>query len=309
MPIKIARDLPVKVALERERVVTIDEIRARKQDIRPLKIAILNLMPKKQDTELQMLRLLGNTPLQIEVDLLYTASHESSHTAFSHLDQFYKTFDQVKEDQYDGLIITGAPVEKLEFDDVNYIDELDQIFDWAQENVYSRFYICWGAQYAMKRLYNIDKQLLDQKLFGVYPYRNRQPLHPLVRGFDEVYRVPQSRHTTLAQEEIEQVEDLLILTSHPEYGPDIVASKGQRDFFIFGHLEYDRQTLKAEYDRDRSQGLAIDVPVNYYPDDDPSQEPLFDWRSHAFLLYNNWINLTYQDTFYDLKTLIKGADQ
>lgn len=305
MPIKVVEGLPIIKELEKERVVTMDELRARTQDIRPLKILILNLMPRKEATELQLLRLLGNTPLQIEVDLMYTRTHDASNTPVSHLNQFYKTFDQVKEQEYDGLIITGAPVEQLKFSEVDYIDELNAILKWSETHVFSRFFICWGAQYALNYYYGIEKLKLDHKLFGIYEYTINDDQHPLLRGFNDTYKVPQSRHTKINEEQVRAQAALNILASHPDFGPDMIATRDNHDIFLFGHLEYDRDTLELEYLRDKKAGLPILPPENYYPEDDDRQKPIFTWRSYAFLLYNNWLNEVYQHTYYDLKDLLK----
>lgn len=303
MPIKIIEGLPVRTKLQQEQVYTIEASRAITQDIRPLKILILNLMPLKETTELQLLRLLGNSPLQIDVEFLHMSSHQSINTPTSHLQKFYKTHDEVKDDYFDGMIVTGAPVEKFNFEQVGYIDELKKVTDWAQTHVFSRFYICWGAQFALNHYYNIEKYTLSEKLFGVFDYQNIKPEHPYIRGFDDIYQVPQSRHTKIDYDALNDIPDLEVLTSNKEYGPDIITSKNQRDLFIFGHLEYDRETLKAEYDRDAGRGMDSTVPFNYYPDDNPAEKPKFQWRSHGHLLFNNWLNETYQNTLYDLTKL------
>lgn len=305
MPIKIVEGLPIRKELKREQIVTMDESTARIQDIRPLKILILNLMPKKETTELQLLRLLGNTPLQIEVDLMYTATYEASNTPISHLNQYYKTFDEIKDQQYDGLIITGAPVEQFEYNEVNYIDELKTILDWSQKNVFSRLFICWGAQYALNYFYGIDNYKLEQKLFGIYKYDVLEAEHPLLRGFNDTYQVPQSRHTSISIETIQAQKDLKITTKHPKFGPDIITTTDYLDIFLLGHLEYDRETLHQEFQRDKEAGSEIALPENYYPEDDDSKTPKFTWKSNAFLLYNNWLNEVYQHTYYNLKDILK----
>lgn len=305
MPIKIVEGLPIRKELKREQIVTMDESTARTQDIRPLKILILNLMPKKETTELQLLRLLGNTPLQIEVDLMYTATYEVSNTPISHLNQYYKTFDEIKDQQYDGLIITGAPVEQFEYNEVNYIDELKTILDWSQKNVFSRLFICWGAQYALNYFYDIDNYKLEQKLFGIYEYDVLEAEHPLLRGFNDTYQVPQSRHTSISIETIQAQTDLRITTKHPKFGPDIITTTDNLDIFLLGHLEYDRETLHQEYQRDKEAGSKIALPENYYPGDDDSKTPKFTWKSNAFLLYNNWLNEVYQRTYYNLEDILK----
>lgn len=305
MPIKIVEGLPIRKELKREQIVTMDESTARTQDIRPLKILILNLMPKKETTELQLLRLLGNTPLQIEVDLMYTATYEASNTPISHLNQYYKTFDEIKDQQYDGLIITGAPVEQFEYNEVNYIDELKTILDWSQKNVFSRLFICWGAQYALNYFYDIDNYKLEQKLFGIYEYDVLEADHPLLRGFNDTYQVPQSRHTSISIETIQAQKDLRITTKHPKFGPDIITTTDNLDIYLLGHLEYDRETLHQEYQRDKEAGSKIALPENYYPGDDDSKTPKFTWKSNAFLLYNNWLNEVYQHTYYNLEDILK----
>lgn len=303
MPIKIIEGLPVRTKLQQEQVYTIEASRAITQDIRPLKILILNLMPLKETTELQLLRLLGNSPLQIDVEFLHMSSHQSKNTPTSYLQKFYKTHEAVKDDYFDGLIVTGAPVEKVNFEQVGYIDELRKVTDWAKTHVFSRFYICWGAQFALNHYYNIEKYTLSDKLFGVFEYQNIKPEHPYIRGFDDTYQVPQSRHTKIDYDALKDIPDLEVLTSSKDYGPDIITSKNQRDLFIFGHLEYDRESLKAEYDRDADNGLDTAVPYNYYPGDNPTENPKFQWRSHGHLLFNNWLNETYQNTLYDLTKL------
>ena len=303
MPIKIIEGLPVKTKLQQEQVYTIETSRAISQDIRPLKILILNLMPLKETTELQLLRLLGNSPLQIDIEFLHMSTHQSKNTPTSYLQKFYKTHEEVKDDYFDGMIVTGAPVEKFEFDQVGYINELRAITDWAATHVFSRFYICWGAQFALNHYYNIEKIALTEKLFGVFDYQNVKPEHPYIRGFDDIYQVPQSRHTRIDYTALNDIPDLEILTSNSQLGPDIITSKNQRDIYIFGHLEYDRETLKKEYDRDIESRQDVDIPVNYYPNDNPSENPKFQWRSHGHLLFNNWLNETYQNTLYDLTKL------
>ncbi|CAD2072675.1 Homoserine O-succinyltransferase [Jeotgalicoccus aerolatus] len=303
MPIKIIEGLPVKTKLQQEQVYTIETSRAISQDIRPLKILILNLMPLKETTELQLLRLLGNSPLQIDIEFLHMSTHQSKNTPTSYLQKFYKTHEEVKDDYFDGMIVTGAPVEKFEFDQVGYINELRAITDWAATHVFSRFYICWGAQFALNHYYNIEKIALTEKLFGVFDYQNVKPEHPYIRGFDDIYQVPQSRHTRIDYTALNDIPDLEILTSNSQLGPDIITSKNQRDIYIFGHLEYDRETLKKEYDRDIESMQDVDIPVNYYPNDNPSENPKFQWRSHGHLLFNNWLNETYQNTLYDLTKL------
>lgn len=304
MPIKVIDGLPIHKNLVEEQVYTIDNARAIKQDIRPLRILILNLMPQKEATELHLLRLLGNTALQIDVDFLYTRSHQSANTPTSHLQQFYKHFEEISDKYYDGLVITGAPVEHLEFQEIDYIKELDKIMHWSHSHVFSRLFICWGALYALNHDHNIDKIRLENKLFGVFNYQTiEKEKHAYTRGFDQEYAVPQSRHMTVNWQAIKDNQNLTILTEHPTYGPDIITTKDQRDLYLLGHLEYERHTLKQEYDRDTNLGLEQVPPENYYPDNDPTQEPANNWRSHGYLLYNNWLNETYQNTLYDLTQL------
>ncbi|MFC3419430.1 homoserine O-succinyltransferase [Salinicoccus hispanicus] len=303
MPIKIIEGLPVTERLHKENVYTIEAKRAYTQDIRPLRIIILNLMPKKEETELHLLRLLGNSPLQVDIDFMYMSTHHSRNTPTSHLQKYYHTLEEVRNRRYDGMIVTGAPVETLDFEQVNYIEELREIVDWSETHVFSRFFICWGAQFALNHYFGIQKSLLPSKLFGIFDYDNLMPTHSLMRGFDDTYRVPQSRHTQVDRTAVESVEALDILSSHPTFGPDILCTKDQRNLFIFGHLEYERNTLKNEYDRDQEAGEKIALPHNYFPEDNPSADPVFTWKSHGHLLFGNWINETYQNTYYDLSEL------
>lgn len=304
MPIKIPDNLPAYEILNNENIFVMNEERAYHQDIRPLRIILLNLMPTKITTETQILRLIGNSPLQVEVILLHPATHTSKNTPEEHLLKFYSTFDEIKHDKYDGLIITGAPIENLEFEEVTYWDELKQIMDWSVHNVFSTFHICWGAQAGLYHHYGVPKHPLDKKMFGVFPHTLNRKYVKLFRGFDDLFYVPHSRHTEVRREDIEKVPELEILSESPESGVYIAASKGGRQIFVTGHSEYDPLTLKSEYDRDVDKGLPIDVPKNYFPDDDPSKEPLVRWRSHANLLYANWLNYyLYQETPYNLTEL------
>ncbi|MGO4927356.1 homoserine O-succinyltransferase [Fundicoccus sp. Sow4_D5] len=303
MPIKIIEGLPVRKHLKEEQVYTIEHARAIKQDIRPLRILIVNLMPNKEATELHLLRLLGNTALQIDVDFLYTKTHTSQHTSTSYLRQFYKHFAEVQEEYYDGMIVTGAPVEHLEYQAIDYIKELDDIMRWSQTHVYSRLFICWAALYALNYDHKIDRIRLENKLFGVFDYQTIQADHPYLRGFDDTYAVPQSRHVSVDWDTIKQRSEIRVLTAHETFGPDILTTSDQRDLYALGHLEYDRQTLKQEYDRDISRGLEQAIPNGYYPEDDPEKQPINSWKSHGYLLYNNWLNETYQHTLYDLSGL------
>ena len=301
MPIKIQDDLPAKSVLEDEHIFVMTETRALSQDIRPLKIVILNLMPTKIETETQILRRLSNTPLQIEITLLQTATHESKNVSEEHMIAFYQEFDQIKDENYDGMIITGAPVETMDFEQVDYWNELCEIMDFSETNVYSTLHVCWGAQAGLYYHYGIRKELLPAKMFGVFEHRVIRPSNPLVRGFDEVFYAPHSRHTAMSREDIDHCSALRILAESDEAGPFLMSTENGRQIFVIGHPEYDKYTLDAEYKRDVAKGLPIAVPKNYYPNDDPSQPPLFRWRAHAHLLYENWLNYyVYQNTPYDL---------
>jgi len=304
MPIKIPNSLPATETLLSENIFVITETRALTQDIRPLKIAILNLMPTKIATETQLARLLGNSPLQVELELVQMSTHESRNTPQEHMLAFYKTFDQIKNQKFDGMIITGAPVEHLEFEDVDYWKELCEIMEWTKTNVTSTFHICWAAQAALYYHYGIAKKPLEKKLFGVFPHYKEYAASMLMRGFDDVFMVPQSRHTTIDRADVLQVPQLKILASSKEGGIYAVTTKLGRQIFITGHSEYDGDTLKLEYLRDKAAGKPIEVPKNYFPDDDPENEPRVTWRSHANLLYSNWLNYyVYQTTPYDISTI------
>lgn len=305
MPIKIQENLPAIGVLESENIFVMTHQRAMAQDIRPLKIVILNLMPTKIETETQLLRLLSNTPLQVEVDLMLTATHDAKNTSSSHLNTFYKTFDELKQEKFDGMIITGAPVEKLSFEEVDYWDELCKIMEWSKTNVYSTMHICWGAQAGLYYHFGVPKYPLEQKLSGIFRHRVLDICHPLVRGFDDDFYSPHSRFTEVRREDIEKHDDLVILTASNAAGIHIVANKNGRQFFVTGHLEYDRDTLAKEYFRDINKGLHPFIPQHYFPNDDVSLEPPFNWRSHASLLFSNWLNYyVYQQTPYDLMDLI-----
>ena len=300
MPIKVQSDLPAKGILENENIFVMDESRALNQDIRPLEIGILNLMPIKQDTELQLLRALSNTPLQINVTFVYVESHVSKNTPTSHLNQFYKLFSEVKHRKFDGFIITGAPVENLEFEEVNYWKELTEIMDWTNTNVTSTVHICWGAQAAVYYHYGIKKRILPKKLFGIYEHQVLNRKVPLVRGFDDVFMAPHSRHTTVDSEQIHNCEELTVLAESEEAGVFLAMAENGKKIYVMGHPEYDRMTLDGEYKRDKGKGLPIDVPFNYYPNDDETKRPLLQWRSHANGFYSNWLNYyVYQQTPYD----------
>lgn len=304
MPINIPNNLPAYATLLDENVFVMTDEIASKQDIRPLRIAILNLMPKKIETETQILRLLSNTPLQVDIDLLQTASHQSRNTSAEHLLNFYTTFDAVRDKRYDGLIITGAPVEQMEFRDVDYWRELTEIFDWSKANVYSTLHICWGAQAGLFYHYGIPKYDLPKKMFGIFPHKILLPNHPLLKGFDENFMVPHSRHTEVRACDIEQNSQLEILTTSKISGVHIVANKNGRQFFMTGHSEYDRETIAGEYFRDVEKGLPIEIPVNYFPNDNTAETPLYSWRCHANLMFSNWLNYcVYQQTPFDLEEL------
>ena len=301
MPIKIQADLPAVQVLESENVFVMTHERAMSQDIRPLNIVILNLMPTKAETETQLMRVLSNTPLQVDVTLLQMATHKSKNTSESYLDTFYKTFDEIREKKFDGMIITGAPVEKLPFEQVDYWPELCRIMAWSRSNVYSTMHICWGAQAGLYYHYGIPKYLLSQKITGIFRHRVLDPLHPLVRGFDDDFWAPHSRYTEIRREDIEKNPELEILTESNAAGVHIVATKNARQIFVTGHEEYDRNTLKKEYLRDVRKGIHPAMPQNYFPNDDPAQEPPFVWRSHAFLMFSNWLNyFVYQNTPYEI---------
>ena len=308
MPVKIAESLPARKTLEEENVFVIGVQRALHQDIRPLKLAIVNLMPTKISTETQLLRLLSNSPLQVDITLLHMETHESKNTPQEHLVEHYATFDDVKEQKFDGLIITGAPVETLPFQEVDYWPELDDLLKWKETHVFSTFHICWAAQAGLFHRYGVPKYPLPAKMFGVFPHRVLLRHESLLRGFDDEFYAPHSRHTEIRAADISQVPDLDILASSPEAGVYIVASKDRRQFYVTGHSEYDPLTLKAEYDRDINKGLPINVPQNYYPNDDPTQPPVVRWRGHASLLYANWLNYyVYQTTPFDVEKIPDGA--
>ena len=304
MPIKIPNNLPAVDILAKENNFVMDENRALSQDIRPLKFIIINLMPTKIETETQLLRLLSNTPLQMEVTFLKMASYVSKNVSKEHMSNFYKTFKDIKNDYFDGLIITGAPVENLSFEEVIYWEELAEVMEWSKTHVYSTMCICWGAQAALYYHYGIKKYPLKEKLFGIYPLKIDIRHTMLLRGFDEVFNMPQSRHTEVRAEDIKKVDELEIIAYSKEAGISIVCSRDKRNIFIMGHLEYDRMTLAKEYERDIKSGKDIKIPFNYYPDNDVSKKPVFVWRAHANLLFSNWINHhVYQGTPYDLTTL------
>ncbi len=306
MPIKIPNELPAVRVLENENIFVMTEERAVSQDIRPLRILLLNLMPTKIDTETQLSRLLSNTPLQVELHLMHTASHLSQNVSEEHLTSFYRTFDSYRDEYFDGLIITGAPVEHLPFEEVDYWEELCEIMEWSKTHVHSTFHICWGAQAGLYYHYGIEKRDLPEKMFGIFPHRADYVRSILLRGFDDVFYVPHSRHTTVLREDIEKVSALKILASSEEAGVYAVSTKHGRQIFITGHSEYDPRTLEKEYLRDKAAGKPIAVPKNYYPGDDDTKAPIVSWRGHANLLYSNWLNyFVYQTTPFDVSKVKK----
>jgi homoserine O-succinyltransferase len=304
MPLNIPITLPAVDVLREENIFVMDSERASNQEIRPLKIVILNLMPIKITTETDLIRLLSNSPLQIEIDFLHMESHTSKNTPIEHLMTFYKTFEEISKSKYDGMIITGAPVELLNFEEVNYWKEITKIFDWSRSNVTSTFFICWAAQAGLYHFYGIPKYPLDAKMFGVFEHFNHNPQNPIFRGFDDVFYVPHSRHTEVRAEDIRNNPELILLSESPESGVYMVMGRNGREFFITGHSEYSPLTLDTEYKRDLAKGLPINMPQNYYRENNPDSEPLVRWRSHANLLFTNWLNyFVYQETPYDLEKI------
>ena len=304
MPICIQNDLPVKNTLLEEGVIVIEENRAKNQDIRPLRILILNLMPKKEETETQLLRLIGNSPLQINVEFLMVKDHESKNTNLSHIEKFYQYFDDIKDNFYDALIITGAPVEQMEYEEVDYWNELQKIFEWSKTHVFSCLHICWAAQARLYNDYKIAKTIQPAKVFGVFEHEIVESGNPLIRGFSDVFLAPHSRHTHIDENKLASTKELEILAKS-EVGSLLISTEDLRKIFITGHLEYDRETLLGEYRRDKDKGLEIQVPVNYFPNDDDTKKPLQTWKTTAHLFYHNWLNAVYQLTPYDLKDLAK----
>ena len=308
MPIRTQSDLPAKEILERENIFVMDENRAMHQDIRPINIVIVNLMPLKEDTELQILRSLSNTPLQVDVSFLTPASHSSTHTSKSHLNKFYQTFGEIKKQYFDGLIITGAPVELMEYEEVDYWPEICEIMEWSKTHVTSTLHLCWGAQAGLYYHYGIPKHILDEKMFGVFRHKVMNRKIPLVRGFDDYFYAPHSRHTEIRKEDILAHEELTILAESEEAGVFLLMNQDGSQIFVMGHPEYDRMTLDSEYKRDKAKGLPISLPANYYPNDDDTQRPLLQWRSHGNIMYANWLNYyVYQQTpfqFIDVAEII-----
>jgi homoserine O-succinyltransferase len=304
MPVNIPDSLPAVELLKSENIFVMDSSRASMQDIRPLKIVILNLMPVKITTETDLIRLLSNTPLQLEIDFMQIKSHTSKNTPIEHMMAFYKNFDLIKNQKYDGMIITGAPLEQMEFEEVSYWDEITEIFDWARTHVTSTFYICWAAQAGLHYFYDVPKYPLDKKMFGVFEHTLNEPYNAIFRGFDDRFYVPHSRHTEVKREDILKCPELTLLSESPESGVYMVMARNGREFFITGHAEYAPETLDNEYKRDVSKGLPIDVPRNYYYNDDPSQLPLVKWRGHANLLFTNWLNyFVYQETPFNAENI------
>ena len=304
MPIRISSELPAFKTLGEENIFVMSKERAEHQDIRPLKVIILNIMPKKIETESQLMRLLSNTPLQVDIELLQMASHVSRNTSHHHLESFYKTFDEIKDKRYDGMIVTGAPVELLEYEQVDYWNEITQIFEWSKTHVFSTIYICWAAQAGLYYHFGIPKYTLPQKMFGIFPHHAEVENCQLLRGFDDIFNVPHSRNTEVRREDIEKVDQLEILTSSELSGVHIVANKNGRQYFITGHSEYERDTIASEYFRDVAKGIDIQIPYNYFPDDDPENTPGFSWRCAANLMFSNWLNYcVYQKTPYNLDEL------
>ena len=304
MPIRIDDELPAKQNLEIENIFVMSKSRANMQDIRPLKLVILNLMPTKLETETQLLRLLSNSPLQVDIDFLQVKSHKAKNVSRIHMAKFYNTFDDIKDNKYDGMIITGAPVEQMEFEEVDDWDELCMIMEWSKKNVYSTMHICWGAQAGLYYHYGIKKYPLKKKMFGIFPHKSLDETHPLMRGLDDVYYVPHSRHTETRLSDIALVKQLQVISYSEMSGVHIISDMDCRQFFITGHSEYDRDTLAKEYFRDKEKGLNIDVPYNYFPNDDDNAVPIMSWKSTANIIFSNWLNyFVYQKTPYDLAQL------
>jgi len=303
MPVIIPSNLPANKIMREENVFVMDKERAERQDIRPLEIALVNLMPMKIQTETQFVRLLSNTPIQINVEFIQTATYESKNISESHMKSFYKSIKEVKNKKFDGMIITGAPVELMNFEDIDYWEEMKEILDFSITNVTSTMYICWGAQAAMHHFYGLQKKELSAKMFGVFEHEKKDDTCMLLNGFDDVFYVPHSRHTEISTKDIQDVDELIVLAESSDAGVHIAVTDDYSKIFVMGHSEYDPETLKGEYDRDISQGKSINIPKNYYPGDDPSKPPFVKWRGHANLLFKNWINIIYQETPYDLNEI------
>lgn len=303
MPVIIPTNLPAYETMELENIFIMGKERAETQDIRPLEIAIVNLMPTKIETETQFVRLLSNTPIQINVDFIHTDTYEAKNISKSHMNSFYKSIKEVKDRKYDGMIITGAPVELLNFEEVDYWEELKEILEFSKTNVTSTMYICWGAQAAMHHFYGINKRQLDAKVFGVFEHQKKHSTCMLLNGFDDIFYVPHSRHTEVTSEDIRSVEELIILAESDDAGVHIAVTDDYSKIFVMGHSEYDPLSLKGEYDRDISQGKEINIPINYYPDNNPDKTPFVKWRGHANLLFKNWVNIIYQETPYNIDTI------
>ena len=304
MPLNIPKTLPAVDLLKKENIFVMDDLRAGSQDIRPLRIAVLNLMPLKITTETDLIRLLSNSPLQIELSLMKIKSHTSKNTPIEHMRAFYTDFEEMRLHKYDGMIITGAPVEQFEYEDVTYWDELTEIFDWARTHVTSTLYICWAAQAGLYHFYGVPKYQLSKKMFGVFEHRALDPMYPIFRGFDDRFFVPHSRHTEIRKEDILKVPELTLLSESDISGVHMVMARGGREFFVTGHSEYSPMTLDTEYRRDLAKGLPIEKPLNYYHNDDPEQGVIVRWRGHANLLFTNWLNYyVYQETPYDIETI------
>lgn len=305
MPLIIPKELPAYEVLKQENIFVMHKERAETQQIRPLKILLLNLMPTKITTEIQIARLLSNSPLQVHLTLLKTSSHESTHVSAKHMDYFYRSFEEIRDERFDGMIITGAPVETLPFEEVDYWSELCEIMEYSKRHVYSTLHVCWGAQAGLYYHHGIHKELLPKKMFGIFEHTVTRPANPLVKGFDEVFFAPHSRHTGVSREDIDRRPQLRVLAESREAGVYLLSTESGRQIFVTGHPEYDKGTLDAEYRRDVEKGLPIEIPKNYYQNDDPSREPVFRWRSHANLLYSNWLDYyVYQQTPYDLNALL-----
>ncbi len=304
MPLNIPDKLPAIEILKKENIFVIDSSRASTQDIRPLKIAFLNLMPVKITTETDLIRVLSNSPLQVELEFIKLKSHTSKNTSIEHMKAFYTNFSEIKKHKFDGLIVTGAPVEQMDFEDVNYWEEIKEIFDWAKTNVQSSFFICWSAQAALYHYYGIPKLTLDKKMFGVFEHSVNDPHNPIFRGFDDVFYAPHSRHTEVTRQDIKKVSELEILSESDDAGVYMVTARNGREFFVTGHSEYSTYTLDTEYKRDVAKGLDIEIPKNYYKDNNPELEPIVRWRSHANLLFTNWLNyFVYQETPFDINDI------